>query len=187
MKFKRGESRDDGMIFWQYHPTAKNGEIWISVDEYKKKKERKSITDRKRYERDIDLNREKSKIASRKRYKENKKSCYEASRRWANKNKEKIKFLGREWNKKNKEYVALQTAKRRARILNQMPEDHNDQIELVLRSSAKRISMELGIPFHIDHIIPLASGGLHHHTNLQILPASINMRKGAKVNYDGTV
>ena len=37
---------------------------------------------------------------------------------------------------------------------------------------------ELGHKMHVDHIIPLARGGLHHEDNLQILPAGINMRKG---------
>jgi len=37
---------------------------------------------------------------------------------------------------------------------------------------------ELGHKMHVDHVIPLARGGLHHEDNLQILPAGINMRKG---------
>lgn len=37
---------------------------------------------------------------------------------------------------------------------------------------------ELGKKIHVDHIIPLARGGKHIASNLQILPAGINMRKG---------
>lgn len=38
---------------------------------------------------------------------------------------------------------------------------------------------ELGHKMHVDHVMPLSKGGLHHEDNLQILPAGINMRKGA--------
>ena len=40
------------------------------------------------------------------------------------------------------------------------------------------IAMSLGNSFHVDHITPLAKGGIHCHTNLQILPAIDNLRKG---------
>lgn len=33
---------------------------------------------------------------------------------------------------------------------------------------------------HVDHIMPLSKGGKHVATNLQILPAGLNMRKGNK-------
>lgn len=39
---------------------------------------------------------------------------------------------------------------------------------------------ELGRKLHVDHIIPLSKGGVHHEDNLQILPIGLNMRKGAK-------
>lgn len=39
---------------------------------------------------------------------------------------------------------------------------------------------ELGKKMHVDHIKPLSKGGEHIVSNLQILPAGINMRKGVK-------
>jgi hypothetical protein len=39
---------------------------------------------------------------------------------------------------------------------------------------------ELGKKMHVDHVTPLAKGGLHVAGNLQILPAGLNMRKGVK-------
>ena len=35
-KHKRGDVREDGMIFWNYKKRAKNGECWVSKDQYKK-------------------------------------------------------------------------------------------------------------------------------------------------------
>jgi 5-methylcytosine-specific restriction endonuclease McrA len=37
---------------------------------------------------------------------------------------------------------------------------------------------ELGKKLHVDHRIPLAKGGKHEASNLQILPIGINLRKG---------
>lgn len=41
--------------------------------------------------------------------------------------------------------------------------------------------------YHVDHIIALASGGLHHQDNLQYLPACENCKKGKQNTYDQTL
>lgn len=38
--------------------------------------------------------------------------------------------------------------------------------------------------YHVDHILALASGGLHHQDNLQYLPAQENHKKGNCGNYN---
>lgn len=38
--------------------------------------------------------------------------------------------------------------------------------------------------YHVDHIIALAAGGLHHQDNLQYLTISENCRKGKKDSFD---
>jgi hypothetical protein len=40
-----------------------------------------------------------------------------------------------------------------------------------------RITKKLKIAFHVDHIVPLSKGGLHHPSNLQVAPASWNCSK----------
>ena len=40
-----------------------------------------------------------------------------------------------------------------------------------------RLKNKLGIEFHVDHIVPLSLGGLHHPSNLQVVPARWNVRK----------
>lgn len=47
-----------------------------------------------------------------------------------------------------------------------------------------RITAETGIPHHVDHIYPIAGEtvcGLHVHWNMRVIPASENIKKGAKV------
>ena len=39
-------------------------------------------------------------------------------------------------------------------------------------------AMSLGDSFHVDHIKPLAKGGLHTSSNLMVIPAICNLRKG---------
>jgi len=45
-------------------------------------------------------------------------------------------------------------------------------------AEARRLSRETGIPHHVDHIIPIAKGGLHCQTNLQVITATENIKKG---------
>ncbi len=45
-----------------------------------------------------------------------------------------------------------------------------------------RLENKLGIEFHVDHILPLSLGGLHHPSNLQVVPARWNLRKHNRNN-----
>lgn len=56
-------------------------------------------------------------------------------------------------------------------------------IRSVYREAA-RMTKATGQPYHVDHVVPLISPvvcGLHTHTNLQVLPAFINLSKGNRL------
>jgi hypothetical protein len=49
-----------------------------------------------------------------------------------------------------------------------------------LQATAKEMAEIHGEEFHIDHLIPLSQGGIHHTDNFKIVPASYNLSKNNK-------
>ena len=88
------------------------------------------------------------------------------------------------WRKANPEKAAAKAASRRATELQQMPSwVRQCEIRGFYEMSA-RVSKCLGIPHHVDHIIPLRGKtvrGLHVPANLRVIPATMNMRKGNRL------
>jgi hypothetical protein len=52
MKLKRGFVREDGRVFLRFHPNAPNGEIWSTMKQLKKERERDKIRSSVRYKKD---------------------------------------------------------------------------------------------------------------------------------------
>lgn len=88
----------------------------------------------------------------------------------------------RVYRRKNSHRYLSHAANRRAKI--NRPSNSfksNKNIINVIYETRKRVSACVGIMFHVDHIIPISRGGLHHETNLQILPGILNLRKSDKL------
>lgn len=107
------------------------------------------------------------------------------SKRWMTvpKNREKRNARQRARAKLNPETVAYKRSMRRARERGATPPLSRPQRQVIaaLYAASRRVSKCLGVQFHVDHIVPLSKGGAHTPENLQILPASVNLRKGAKI------
>lgn len=97
-------------------------------------------------------------------------------------NSDEIKASVYSWRKQNPHQVTKWNAARRARVRDLTPELTAEQASQVeyLYWLAKDLRAVTGETYHVDHIYPLAKGGLHHPDNLQVLPADINLKKGAK-------
>lgn len=83
------------------------------------------------------------------------------------------------YKKENPHKHAMLNAKRRANTHMPPWTSHDKMADFY--DMANQLSEMLGVQYHVDHIVPIQSPivcGLHSHTNLQVVPASINIAKG---------
>jgi len=80
------------------------------------------------------------------------------------------------YKKNNPEKIAAIGAHRRACLNGEIKNtpEHEEIYKL-----SQQLTKELGVPFNVDHIIPLAEGGTHAIENLQIITAKENRAKWA--------
>lgn len=106
-----------------------------------------------------------------------------ASKRWREANPERRREVARRHMKKYPEKFREKAATRRAATKQRLPAWFGELDELVLKEAAHlgRLREEAtGIPWHVDHIIPLRGktvSGLHTWNNLQVITATENVRK----------
>jgi len=106
------------------------------------------------------------------------------NKNWYERNKEAVAESHKQWRAENLDVKSAIQARRKAAILNATPAwaDH-EKIALVY-AEAKRLQELHGIPYHVDHELPLQGKtvcGLHVENNLRPLPGSENVRKFNKL------
>ena len=109
---------------------------------------------------------------------------------WKKSNPEKVAEQKRRYRKNNPQKRAAEKAKRRASKLNATPswltKEQLAQIEAIYLHA--QIWTEVtGVPYHVDHIIPLQGThvcGLHVPWNLRVMKGEDNVRKSNKVEED---
>lgn len=111
----------------------------------------------------------------------------EATKRWISKNSERFKEKAKLWALENKQKKCAKQQRRRARKLRATPSWLTAQdfrkIEATYLYSKVRTNIT-GVQHHVDHIVPLRGRsvcGLHVPWNLQVIPASDNLRKSNKL------
>jgi len=179
VKHNRGDIREDGKVFFKYQKGCKNGERWVTQEQFCKYKKQANQYGTLKYHENKETWKARHKIWRSK----NLESARERSRKWSKENSEKIKKTSKEWRKCNKHIINFHSNKRRKTLQNACLMLHKDQENIIktIYETSSRICKCTNIPHHVDHIIPLSKGGFHVHTNLQILPATINRRKGNKM------
>ena len=121
------------------------------------------------------------KIKSDEWYTSNKESKLKSCRLWEKNNKDKVIAFRKLQNQRdyrkvaNCSYSAIRRSKKRQTYVDLSQEEKALIKELYLK--ARKLGM------HVDHIKPLAKGGEHCLSNLQLLSPEENMKKGAK--YEG--
>lgn len=145
----------------------------------------------------VDRNQEQYKNILRENYRKNIDAKKQYSRQWVEVNRErknatrkvwrdtperraKESAAASAWAKNNRARSAAICAARHARKLNATPAWANKFFIEEIYDLANRRTKVMGFKWHVDHIVPLKSKkvcGLHVECNLQVIPASSNLRK----------
>lgn len=76
---------------------------------------------------------------------------------------------------------SIRDARTRGALAIALSREEKNQIA-ALYQKAQALSVKTGKQHHVDHIRPLAAGGLHHPDNLRVISAEENLTKGAFYN-----
>jgi len=115
-------------------------------------------------------------------------------------NKEVLATKGREYREANKEVLATKKKEYYSTPVGRTKKEASEAKRRVLKVGTTINNTELdnyliecvytfcrfknittGTKHHVDHIIPISKGGAHHWKNMQVLTATENLKKGAKL------
>lgn len=123
-------------------------------------------------------------------YAKNRKARLERSSKWHAENKQKANAASKAWRSKNPDSVNLYNHRRKARIRGQGGRFTAADIANLkkLQNGKCALFAHCGQPlmvgkkrnYQVDHIMPLARGGTHDRTNLQLLCRKCNLAKHAR-------
>jgi hypothetical protein len=115
------------------------------------------------------------------------KAWYERNREWMvtyrKLNRERRAATGKAWLERNRERVNENHRRRRCKKRNAsvyLTANETQQI-FILERTRQELKRETGRDYHIDHILPIAHGGIHHPVNMRILDGRENESKQDKL------
>lgn len=100
---------------------------------------------------------------------------------WLKKNPEKVKANSKRARDRDREKIYVLNGSRRAFAKQATPAWANKWFMAQAHELAKLRTKITGFKWHVDHIVPLKGKtvcGLHVESNLQVIPASLNLKKG---------
>lgn len=104
----------------------------------------------------------------------------QSRKEWRNRNGERRRESFRAWSRNNRDKINAKDARRNATIRSAMPPWANKDSIRAVYTEAYRLRKETGLPYQVDHIVPLQSSivcGLHWEGNLQIILKHENISK----------
>ena len=81
-------------------------------------------------------------------------------------------------------FKAIYIQRRKNRLRAQSPELTEEENRSIadLYKLRDALNEDAGyVAYHVDHIVPLARGGLHHPVNLRVIPSLENIKKGDRI------
>ena len=106
------------------------------------------------------------------------------SAQWRKGNPEKSAASCARWSREHPEITAAQCGKRRAARISACPPWADLEVIKEKYKEARRLTVETGVKYHVDHEYPLRGvgfRGLHVDWNLQVIPAFMNLKKGNRL------
>jgi len=116
-------------------------------------------------------------------YQENKEHRSEMMSKWYERNKEQVFKNVTAYRAARPGWNASRMARRRARVKLATPVWADQELIDLLYAIAARVTVETGVEYHVDHMVPINSKivcGLHCDNNLQLLVGSDNSSKSNK-------
>ena len=161
----------------QYRQENKE-ELKLKRANYYKKNTEKLLSRNKKYQQE---NKEKVKNTNDKYRRAHRKEFRMYAATYRQKNPEKVKLNNERFNHAHPRYSSAKSARYKAEKRNQTPLDADkDKIEEFYKE-AHILTKKTGIQYHVDHIMPISKGGLHHQDNLQVITATENLKKSNKI------
>lgn len=200
-RWKRWDVRADGMVFWQYTPTKKVKESWVTWESALKRQETVRVVAKRKREKNPEKHKLLNKLwrdKNRNRHNQNAKDYYKSNRQKANETKRKRRLERR----KTDTLYALKTSVRSliCKVFREKSFKKCSKAGEIIGCDWRHFKSHIEAQFidnmswdnrgqwHIDHIVPLASAKtpedvvrLNHYSNLRPLWAIDNLKKGARM------
>ena len=186
MTIKRGDSNADGLLFWGW---IADFQEWILREEYsrrvaeiaERKKAKAREASRRCWKKTSRASRNKRLLKAKAWRRANPHKHSQGVLAWRKANPERAKEISRKANaayylRHRSKFVEKFNARKAAELKATSP-DHNPAVARVIADARDRVERCTRMAWHLDHVMPLSSGGVHAHHNLQILPAKLNLRK----------
>ncbi len=161
-RWRQGTIREDGLVFFHYHPWSQGGETWLTPEKFALFKEQ-IATNRKRY------------LASPEYREKHRAYCRMKSKEPQEKKRKQIYYAA--YLRRNKWKCTQRVIRYQARLEGNYLPSSDPKKEAAVYRLAEALQKKTGVPHEVDHIIPLAAGGWNHHDNLQVLPLVVNREK----------
>jgi hypothetical protein len=146
---------------------------------YERNRERKATTSKAYRER----NRERISIVDKAWLERNRERKATTNKAWRERNRERRAITSKAWRERNRDLDHELKRRRRCKQKNaSIPLTANEKEKmLLLERTRQQLQSETGREYHIDHILPINHGGIHHPVNLRILDGRENVAKQDKL------